>query len=351
MAEYEQWMDCREFINLMIMNLYYNNQDFPGNNIVMWRPRTEGGRWRWIAKDTDFGLGLYGSSADYKTLEWLYNPNYDYNRNWANQYEHTRLFRRLMEDADFQREFIDRTAIYMGDFLNEKGVRAVWDPMYDAIKAEYPYHRNLINQWWPKYDEELASARKWLSQRTNIFYQQVADYYHLGKPISLQVNPSLSEEQLRGLTLCFNDVTLSGGQFDGKFFAQRTVTLSASAEGRTVTGWEIIQTADDGTQTTTQIEGSTCTFNMPTCNNLVVNTLISDASGINSEESAACLWSIKGNSMILSSVPAGTRVSLYNLQGHLLYQQSATGRQLSIPLTPAPLHIVKVGSQTFKIRR
>ena len=351
MAEYEQWMDCREFINLMIMNLYYNNQDFPGNNIVMWRPRTEGGRWRWIAKDTDFGLGLYGSSADYKTLEWLYNPNYDYNRNWANQYEHTRLFRRLMEDADFQREFIDRTAIYMGDFLNEKGVRAVWDPMYDVIKAEYPYHRNLINQWWPKYDEELASARKWLSQRTNIFYQQVADYYHLGKPISLQVNPSLSEEQLRGLTLCFNDVTLSGGQFDGKFFDERTVTLSASAEGRTVTGWEIIQTADDGTQTITQIEGSTCTFNMPTCNNLVVNTLISDASGINSEESAACLWSIKGNSMILSSVPAGTRVSLYNLQGHLLYQQSATGRQLSIPLTPAPLHIVKVGSQTFKIRR
>ena len=111
LAEYEQWMDCTEFINLMVMNLYYNNQDFPGNNIVMWRPRSENGRWRFVAKDTDFGLGLYGSSASYKSIEWLYNPNYDYDRAWANKPEHTLLFRQLMEDTDFRRAFIDRAAI------------------------------------------------------------------------------------------------------------------------------------------------------------------------------------------------------------------------------------------------
>ena len=45
LEEYSQWMDWKEFINLMVMNIYYNNQDFPGNNIVMWRPRTENGKW------------------------------------------------------------------------------------------------------------------------------------------------------------------------------------------------------------------------------------------------------------------------------------------------------------------
>ena len=54
--EYEKWMDCVEYINLMIMNLYFGNMDFPGNNSVMWRPRTEDGRWRFIAKDADWGL-------------------------------------------------------------------------------------------------------------------------------------------------------------------------------------------------------------------------------------------------------------------------------------------------------
>ena len=58
LEEYTHWIDWKEFINLMIMNLFYNNQDFPGNNIVMWRPRAEGGKWRFVAKDTDFGLGL-----------------------------------------------------------------------------------------------------------------------------------------------------------------------------------------------------------------------------------------------------------------------------------------------------
>ena len=54
MAEYEEWMDCQEFINIMAMNLYFNNFDFPGNNIIMWRARNANpdagkgrdGRWR-----------------------------------------------------------------------------------------------------------------------------------------------------------------------------------------------------------------------------------------------------------------------------------------------------------------
>ena len=88
------------------MNLFYNNIDFPGNNIVMWRPRTEEGRWRWIAKDTDFGLGLYGRNANYNTIEWIYNHNYDSSNNWANTSQATQLFRSLMADADFKRDIV-----------------------------------------------------------------------------------------------------------------------------------------------------------------------------------------------------------------------------------------------------
>ena len=81
----------------------------------------------------------------------------------------------MMEDENFKREFLDRAAIYMGDFLNVTGTREVWDPMYDLIKTEYPFHRKLINQWWPNYNDELNAARNWVSQRTNHFYKQLAD--------------------------------------------------------------------------------------------------------------------------------------------------------------------------------
>ena len=306
LAEYAKWMDWQEYINLMVENMYFNNQDFPGNNNVIWRPQAEGGKWRWITKDTDFGLGLYGSAPDYNTVRWMYDNAYDSGRNWANTYEATRLFRRLMEDADFKREFLDRAAIYMGDFLNEKGTRAVWDEMYDLIKTEYPYHRELINRWWPNYDEELNNARNWLNKRTNYFYQQLADYYSWGNPTVLTVN----KVNLSDVTLTFNGIQLTGNVFDGKYYAGRTITLSATAneEGKMVTGWKIVGGANK------EVQGSELTLQMPS-SSTVITPIISNASGIeevaNSQRPKANsqLYDLVGNKV---STPQAGRIYIQN---------------------------------------
>lgn len=269
LAEYSEWMDWEEFLNLMVMNLYFNNQDFPGNNIVMWRPQAEGGKWRWIAKDTDFGIGLYGSSYSYKTLEWIYDPNYDSDRAWGNQPDHTRLFRRLMDDADFKREFIDRTCIYMGDFLNEKGTRQVWDAMYEKISYEYPYHRELINKWWPNYDEELDNAHRWIRYRTNSFYRQLGDYYGLGSPIGLTIN-----KEKEDVAITFNGIKLSEGTFDGKFFANRTLTISGQGpEGKEVKGWKVTGGIDK------EYAGNELTLKMPSTA-IAITPMFTEPTGI-----------------------------------------------------------------------
>ena len=299
LAEYDKWMDTMEFLNLMLVNLYYNNRDFPGNNIVMWRPRSEDGRWRWIMKDTDFGLGLYGVSASYNSIKWVYDPNYDPDTNWANQYDHTRLFRRLMDDADFKREFIDRAAIYMGDWLNERGTRAVWDPLYDAIKYEYPYHRELINKWWPKYDDELNSARNWLSQRTGYFYKYIADYYGLGSPLPLTINKTTGESERAEMEITFNGVKLSEALFDGKFFKDRRVNLSGKSlrEGYTITGWKVTTKDNNSKETTETVEGSDYSFLMPSCKGIAIEAIVGADTGIHSvlsDEQPADYYDLKG---------------------------------------------------------
>ena len=299
LAEYDKWMDTMEFLNLMLVNLYYNNRDFPGNNIVMWRPRSEDGRWRWIMKDTDFGLGLYGVSASYNSIKWIYDPNYDSGTNWANQYDHTRLFRRLMEDADFKREFIDRAAIYMGDWLNERGTRAVWDPLYDAIKYEYPYHRELINKWWPKYDDELNSARNWLSQRTGYFYNYIAAYYGVGSPLPLTINKTTGESERAEMEITFNGVKLSEALFDGKFFKDRRVNLSGKSlrEGYTITGWKVTTKDNNSKETTETVEGSDYSFLMPSCKGIAIEAIVGADTGIHSvlsDEQPADYYDLKG---------------------------------------------------------
>ena len=363
MAEYEEWMDCQEFINLMVMNLYFNNYDFPGNNIIMWRPRTEGGRWRWIAKDCDYTMGLYGDPVSYNIIEWLYNPDYDSNKNWgANSYESTRLFRRLMEDKDFHREFIDRCAIYMGDFLNEQGVTKIWDPMYETIKYEYPHHRKLINQWWPNYNEELSNAHQWLNQRTDIFYKQLAEFYQLGTPVPMAINRNTNEPATANITM--NGVRLSEGVFNGKFFAGRHFTIETTpllpegemSEGRggsEITGWRVIQ-INSGSTKTTEVEGPLLSMDMPSCTRLIINPIMRSADGI--DILATERWKDKGrwwrdgNTLYLSGVSAGTHVALYDLRGLLLYQTTATEGNLTLPITIGKVYVLRVGAESMKIK-
>lgn len=351
MAEYEQWMDCEEYINLMVMNLFYNNQDFPGNNFVMWRPRTEDGRWRFIAKDTDFGLGLYGSSASYNSIAWIYNPSYDSDRSWANQYDHTRLFRRLMDDADFSREFIDHAAVYMGDFMNTSGTRKYWDPMYEMIKDEYPHHRKLINQWWPNYNSELSTARSWLASRTEQFYKHLADYYKLGTPLRMVFNQASSDSDLEEVQFVFNGVRLTSGKFDGKFFAGRHIDIQSVPVGsRQVESWKLKIT--NGTSTNViQIDGQSLSYTMPQSGLLSIEAQFADRTDDIDQIATTRTWTYHKytDHIVLSGVTSGTPVTAYTVGGAKIYQQAAGMGDISIPVPQGTHVILRVGSESVKL--
>lgn len=229
--EYEEVMDCREYIHVMIMQLFYNNRDFPGNNIVFWRPMTATeslpARWRVIAKDTDFGLGLYEVPASYKTMHWLYDNNYDYSTNWANRPDDTRMFRRAMENERFKREFLDRSAVYIGDFLRYDVIWPMWEEMYEQIREEYPIHRNLYNKWWPNYEDELQKAKNWLQARPRYFMEELASFFEQGKAVPVKINTRLDSEQASQLKLEVAGIELHHPVFDGYYYQGIPLRVSA----------------------------------------------------------------------------------------------------------------------------
>ena len=349
LEEYSKWIDWKEFINLMVMNLYFNNQDFPGNNIVMWRPRTENGVWRFVAKDTDFGIGLYGSSANYNSIEWLYDPNYDADRSWANKPEHTILFRNMMEDADFKREFLDHATVYMGDFLNVAGTREIWDPMYEMINTEYPFHRKLINQWWPNYTTELNNARNWMALRTDNFYNHLAKFYDLGKTIPVEINQEVDESDLQAADIFINDIRLTKGTFNGKMYANRSYTVSSSSdEGRKVVGWTISQ-VESSTKTTKTVKGSSFTFTVPNVLKMWINAIYDDDDGIDTQTDMAWKWRFFEGVLTLSNIDKDTRVILYDLKGIPQKSIIANGTDIQWQLPTNKVFILKVGNETLKL--
>ncbi len=326
MDNYTDKMDIDEFINLMAVNTFHANLDFPGNNIVMWRPTAEGGKWRWIMKDTDFGLGLYGRSAEYRYIDWLYNHDYDRDNQWANDYEHTRLFRRLMTDQRFKDRYIDRLTIFMGTFLNGNGLTQVIDSMNNVIKTEYKYHHDRLNPWWPNHDQCLADTKNWAVKRTNFMWTYLKDYFKLNATKTLNVNTE-DKTALDGFRLIINDTPVKQGYYSGNFWGGREVRVSAeSIDGsKTVAGWKVMTTVS-GKTTTQGYNASSCTFTMPTNATKVVVTPIVTVTGIESVESESM-----SESMSLSD-------GIYTMDG----------KKVAAPTTHG-IYVIKKGNSIRKI--
>lgn len=315
MDNYTDKMDIDEFINLMAVNTFHNNLDFPGNNIVMWRPRTADGKWRWIMKDTDFGLGLYGRSHEYRYIDWLYNNDYDRDNAWANKYEHTRLFRRLMTDQRFKDRFIDRLTVFMGTFLNGNGLTQVIDSMNNVIKTEYKYHHDRLNPWWPNHDQCLTDAKNWATKRTTFMWTYLKDFFHLNTQKPLMVNRT-APETLQGFKLYLNDTYVKQGFYSSSYWAGREVRVTAeSMDGeKTVSKWQVKISAPGG-ETTNTYEGNSCSFIMPSDASMVRVEPIVEASGIEGVESTNQQIAESANEAIYTldgkKVPAPTKPGIY----------------------------------------
>ena len=294
LAEYEEWMDVSEYLNIMVMNLFYGNIDFPGNNIVFWRPNDDAKvdlpkRWRFIVKDTDFGLGLYGRKSDYNTIDLLYNPSEHSGDNWAFTEPATRLIKNMLEDKDILKMFIDKCCVYMGDFMNAKGTGATIDAIKAEALEEFVAHRAKYPTWGGSSRDEINNkfndAKKWLAgyteqnwwgqpttylPRTDYFLQHMSSQWKLGTAVVLTINKT---EQDVAITV--NGIKLSGKTFDGKFFPNRELVITGTApEGKVVTGWKLSGGKNE------EIAGSELTLNM-TSSALTIEPILGDASGIN----------------------------------------------------------------------
>ena len=282
LAEYEEWLDVNEYLNVIVMNFFYGNIDFPGNNLVFWRPNDDytgtdlPKRFRVIVKDTDFGLGLYGRQNSYNTIKLLYNPNSDSGSAWAFTEPATRLLKNMLENPDILKMFIDKCCIFMGDFMNGKGTGETIDLIKAEAMEEFVAHRDKYNTWsWVGNRTEITNkfndAKKWAEGRPNYFYQHIGSQWNLGTPRTLTINKT----QKSDIEITFNDIKLSGSIFDGKYFKDRTISLSATAteEGKTVTGWKVTGAINK------EVQGSELTLQMPN-GNIAIEPIVGVGSGI-----------------------------------------------------------------------
>ncbi|NHM07778.1 hypothetical protein G4D82_11145, partial [Flavobacterium sp. CYK-4] len=187
-------MDTENFIDYFVTNIYAQNDDWPGNNIIYWRKRTNGfvpdapyghdGRWRWAIHDMDSTLDVpdYNSLNDAtSTVDVGPNPE------WS-----TLILRKLLANQTFKNDFINRFA----DLLNTNFLPSRAIARLDEIAAIIaPEMQDQYFRWKAPADDgdwnyHLDQERIFFNQRPGYQRTHIRNKFGISSNVNATLNVS-----------------------------------------------------------------------------------------------------------------------------------------------------------------
>jgi hypothetical protein len=231
----ERYIDVQNFINYQVHNIYIANTDWPGNNIKYWRPRTAGGKFRWILWDCDFGFGLY-SDKSYPTLpslEWATDPD---NEEGANRSWSTLHLRLLLANPVFKQRFISTLATAIQTTYQAERLIPIIDQFERRLRKEMPYH---FERWGGKFSDwttRVQGLRDFAEQRNPYMLQHMKEFFDLQHEAKLDIKV-IPEN---GGTYRLNGVQSNKTVTDGVYFQGFPFQAEAIPQnGYRFKGWKV----------------------------------------------------------------------------------------------------------------
>jgi hypothetical protein len=228
-------IDIENFIDYQLSEIYFNNRDWPGNNIKYWKAQAEGGKWRWILYDTDFGFGIYGNE-DYKlnTVEFALESN---GPGWPNPPWSTLLLRKLMTNQSFRNKFVNRFADMLNTTFVGNHVVSKIDSIANIIEPEIERHYARWNT--PSYGGWSNAVRVMRTfAQSRVSYQR----NHINDELvhSAIRDVKVSNVPAEAGKIKLNTIEVTGENWNGSYFGTIPITLTARAfRGHKFDRWEV----------------------------------------------------------------------------------------------------------------
>jgi len=265
-AEFERFkthFDIQNFLDYWAAQIYIFNQDWPHNNVRIWRTRNpepgnpwSDGRWRYQLLDTEFSLGIYagGSLAPngQNAFEQIFSGDFSGHRN-------NRLFRSLLDNADFSRMFVNTMMdLYNVNFHLDTAIPALHEiaEVYRPLLVDF--HRRWGVGWDGIVDDTVRDMTRFLTDiRGAMVYSYLPTHIH-AIDVGTPVNVTLSA-QAPGAYIRINTVA-PRSNWTGRYFTNVPVTVTAVVpQGYVFEGWEVsggIVTDKMAVETTVDLTGN-----------------------------------------------------------------------------------------------
>ena len=230
-ANYQQvaaQIDIDEYIEYLVSEIYGGNDDWPHNNVKMWKSKKNGGRWRWMLYDTDQSYNIWDRDVDKVTYDKLAKCLSEKGKNgdtWSNV-----LLRNLVKNTTFRNELANRFADRMNREFLPKNIVHLIDSLYNNIKDEINYHVYL----WGG-GNNGSGMKEFAYARPKNMRNHLRNNLEVGDDVTLTLNTNDSKAGYVEL----NSLTIKEFEWDGVYFKNVPVKLRAVARpGYKFVRWE-----------------------------------------------------------------------------------------------------------------
>ena len=233
-AVYEQicnMVDIDEYINYMAVELYLGGTDWPQNNIKGFKPRYEGGKFRFVLFDLD---GTFAASSDvFNTFEWKqYNHTFDYiydtGENMTGEIKWVTIFLNMLQNDQFRKQFIDTYCLVAGSVFVSERCNAIIDEMASRTEQALSYEGK--SPWWT-----ANNLKNSISNRQQTMINALKNYNRMKLSGTTEQKVSLVAN-IDEARLLVNNLPVPTNKFNGSLFAPITLRAEAPAGYRFI-GW------------------------------------------------------------------------------------------------------------------
>jgi hypothetical protein len=188
----ESRIDVDNFTNHFQCRIYYNDRDWPWNNMKRWRVNSPPSKWRWLMYDTDVGFDSPdaingGDRYNSPMLNFVTQDDGEYTDYHAALWS-TFMLRKLLENEGYKNAFINRFSLLIATYFTPARIGARIDALMGAISSEISLDQVRWSHNPATMSSQLSMIRKFGNTRGTQMQREIEVFFNIGSPVDLTLS-------------------------------------------------------------------------------------------------------------------------------------------------------------------